>query len=112
MRVELMKRNRDRIKCYGTFKNTGTKSGWQGEILPTVLLTDIRDEQGNILTDHLWFNLTKQFEKLGEIPAGTKLEFEARVKEYFKGYVNRWNDIDERRNDYKLSYPTKVRIVN
>jgi hypothetical protein len=65
MRIALMKIDKKRIKCHRTFKNTGTKIGWQGEILPTVLLNDIRDEQGNILTDHLWFNLTKQFEKLG-----------------------------------------------
>ena len=111
MRNELKKRNETRLKCFGTFNKLGYKSGWFGEHKTTVLLTDITDSEGNYLTEHLWFNMTKQFEKLVELSEGTKLTFEARVKSYEKGYVNYRKGIYDKSSDYKLSYPTKIEIV-
>jgi hypothetical protein len=76
------------------------------------LLKDVKDAAtGVIMTDHLWFNLTKGFAALGPLEPGAIVEFDARVKPYQKGCVNWRQGIDERMIDYKLSHPTKIRRV-
>ena len=79
----------------------------------TVLLKDITDLNGRPICDHLWFNFTKGFEslKLIEIDSGVSIQFDARSKQYVKGYVNHREWIDEREVDYKLSHPTKFKIL-
>ena len=39
------------------------------------------------------------------------IEFEARVKEYRKGYINKSLTINQSKTDYKLSHPTKIKEV-
>jgi hypothetical protein len=41
------------------------------------------------------------------LSVGDKIQFDARVGEYVKGYVNWREQIDERTIDYKLNYQTK-----
>ena len=92
----------------GVFSKYGIKSNYKGPSTDTLLLTNIRDNQSTLITDHLWFNLTKGFEKLGTLRQGDIIQFEARVKKYKKGYVNRQAGIDDSKVDYKLSHPTKI----
>lgn len=114
MRTELKKLNRQRMAFTGKFERFGTKTGWCGKSEETVLLIDIRDVEGNLITEHLWFNLTKGFQKLNLEP-GDKVKFQARVKRYEKGYkgyrlevwINSSVEID-----YKLSHPSSIRKVN
>jgi len=112
MRKELADKENVRSTFTGTFARFGTKNGYKGPIT-TVLLKDICDETGKPVTDHLWFNLTKGFAALN-LHGGERIEFQARVRQYVKGYKGH---IEERQweapleVDYKLSYPTKMRIV-
>lgn len=77
----------------------------------TVLLTNIVDVATNRdVSDHLWFTYTKGFEK-AMLKEGMIIEFEARIKEYTKGYVNKKYGINKRTQDYKLSHPTKISVV-
>ena len=55
------------------------------------------------MTNHLWFNFTKRFQLL-ELSGGEKLEFDARVKKYKKGKRSK--------EDFKLTYPTKIEIIS
>ena len=112
MRKELSKQNNVRSSFIGVFVRFGTKTNYHGFPEKTVLLKDIKDNQNNIVCDHLWFNHTKQFQALGEIQPKTLISFNARVKEYVKGYINRDKFIDDSTIDYKLSHPTQVRKVN
>lgn len=87
----------------------GSKNGWNGPE-PTILLTDIRDPDGRLVADHLWFNVTKAFAALALQP-GEKIRFHARAKRYVKGY--RGHDWEAQlespvQRDYKLAWPTKV----
>ncbi|MBO8440931.1 MAG: hypothetical protein IAA89_00555 [Firmicutes bacterium] len=59
-----------------------------------------------ILTNHLWLNYCKSFLKLGKLHKGDIIQFDARVDDYYKGY---WL---QKQHDYKLSYPTKVSLLN
>jgi hypothetical protein len=75
----------------------------------TILLKDVsRIDTGQVVTDHVWFTKGVSWAGLHE---GDTVEFDARVGDYTKGYVNWREGIDERRLDYKLNNPTKVRKV-
>ena len=100
-RKELGTNGEVRDTFIGIFERLGSKNGWFGQ--RTVLLKDIKNKEGEVITDHLWFNLTKGFQKL-HMREGDIIQFDARVKAYVKGY----NKID-RKIDYKLSYPTKLK---
>lgn len=108
MRQALKKIDEQRELFRGVFQKYGLKSGYKGHSTETILLVDIRDCDGNLICDHLWFNMTKGFEQLGALRKGDVIQFEARVKKYRKGYVNQRAGIDQSRTDYKLSHPTKI----
>jgi hypothetical protein len=108
MRNALAPRDGERARFQGTFERFGTKRGWKGATLQTVLLKDIHDTTGTRVCDHLWFNFIRAFADL-ELHPGDLVQFDARVKEYLKGYFG-WRDEvwKPAEVDYKLSHPTKV----
>lgn len=92
----------------GVFERTGWKDNYYGNI-QTILLLNVKDEHGQIVTDHLWFNMTRGFETAN--PAkGDILQFNARVSNYIKGYMGYRDNVYDHpiEEDYKLSRPTKV----
>ena len=106
-----LKLNGERRRFVGVFVRLGTKNGWKGRTLTTVLLKDIKDANGRLICDHLWFNLTKEFGSL-TLKEGTVIGFDARVKCYYKGYQGYREDVDKPvEMDFKLSHPTKVQVV-
>jgi hypothetical protein len=109
MRQKLKKINGQREKFIGIFERFGTKINYKGFPESTILLKNIKNLSEKKIADHLWFNYTKQFQKLDNLKQGDIIEFEARVKQYVKGYVNYREWIDNREIDYKLSYPTKIK---
>ena len=112
MRKKLESNKDVRKKFHAVFSRFGKKVSFSGYSDQTILLIDVRDaETQETLTDHVWFAYTRGFENIPLRP-GAKVEFEARIKEYKKGYVNRRFKIDQSRVDYKLSYPTRIRIIN
>ncbi|MGC3946508.1 MAG: hypothetical protein QM762_18620 [Chryseolinea sp.] len=111
MRTGLKKIEQERKKFQAVYQREGKKINWKGYSETTILLKDIKDETGKIVTDHLWFTMTKGFEALGTLTAGDVIEFEARVTDYRKGYVNRRINVNQRSVDYKLSRPTKMKVV-
>jgi len=108
MRTELAKIENTRGTFTGTFIRFGTKNGYRHK-KPTVLLSDIRNDKGKVITDHSWFNYTKEFKRLWEaedkkLRTGNIIQFVARVKIYTKGYrKDDW--------DYRLSHPSKLSIL-
>lgn len=97
----------DRHTFVGTFERFGVKRSYGSMgVDRTVCLIDISDANGVIIADHVWLNYTKGFQQLGEIRRGEKIQFDARVKLYVKGYVNKY--CDNRDFDYALGYPTKI----
>lgn len=111
MRKNLEAVNGKRKKFKATFVRLGKKVGFKGYTEETILLKNVVDLESNrIVADHIWFSFTKGFEK-ASLTDGSTLEFEARVKEYTKGYVRKDLNIDNRTTDYKLSHPSKIRKV-
>lgn len=107
--------NNERHTFTGVFARFGEKKAYKG-IIPdiTVLLLDIKDKDGNLITDHLWFNLTKEF-KACKLKENDIVQFDARVAMYEKGYKGHrgwdWDEYPEVSVDYKLSYPTKISVI-
>ena len=111
MRKQLAAENGTRKKFSATFERVGKKVNYKGYTEETILLKHIVDvETKKVVADHIWFSYTKGFEKLTLTP-GVVLEFEARVKQYKKGYVNKALNLHKRLTDYKLSHPTKIVVV-
>lgn len=111
MRKELAGENEKRKKFRAVFQRFGKKN-YKGHTEDTILLNHIVDTETNkMVADHAWFSYTKGFEKIALHP-GTALEFEARVKEYRKGYVNKRYKINNRQTDYRFSHPTKIRLIS
>ena len=101
MRIQLEKINEVRQTFYGTFIRLGYKKSYD----KTVLLTDILDTSGTLMSDHVWFNYTKGFQDIEPLVRGDKIRFCARVKQYRKGSVRRGIPIEY---DYKLSHPSQI----
>jgi hypothetical protein len=111
MRRNLAAESGKRKKFSATFIRIGKKMNYKGYTEETILLKSIVDlETNKVVTDHIWFSYTKGFEKIA-LTEGTHLEFEARVKEYSKGYVRKDLKINNRVTDYKLSHPTKIKKI-
>lgn len=110
MRKELKKIDGVRATFQGTFVRFGEKNGWHGPE-KTVLLENVKNEEGLIVTQHLWFNLTKGFQKLNLNP-GDVVQFDARVAKYEKGYKGYREDVYKSvQTDYKLSHPSKLKKI-
>ncbi len=109
MRKKLKELEDVRQTFVGVFVREGIKNGYKGP-LKTILLKDIQDLEGNLITDHLWFNYTKGFEALGKLKEGTRIQFDARSKPYEKGYKGYREDVYcPVQWDYKLSHPSKIK---
>jgi hypothetical protein len=102
-RYELGRKVKERSSYTGTFDSYGDKlvKAGKGKVT-TLCLVDITDQHGKVVTDHLWFNNTAGFKRLGWLRKGAVVGFNARVKVYKKA-----NGI----TDYKLSHLSKVQIV-
>jgi hypothetical protein len=111
MRKLLQERSGQRKIFRATFSRFGKKINYRGYSETTILLTTVIDiETNKIVADHVWFSYTKGFEK-ANLTEGDQIEFNARVKEYQKGYVNHSYKINNRKKDFKLSNPTNIHIL-
>lgn len=111
MRKKLAGDEGERKKFRAVFVRLGKKVNYKGYSEETILLKNIVDDSTNQqVADHLWFSYTKGFEGV-DLKEGASLEFDARVKEYTKGYVNRALKFNDQKKDYKLSHPTKIKRV-
>ena len=109
MRKELAAEEGKRKKFKAVFDRVGKKVNYKGYSEETILLKNVVDlESQKVVADHVWFSYTQGFSKASLKPEDV-IEFEARVKEYRKGYVNRNYKINNSTTDFKLSNPTKIK---
>jgi hypothetical protein len=111
MRTGLSKNEGERKRFRATFARIGKKKNFKGYSEDTILLQNIIDiESGQRVADHVWFTFTKTFEG-ANIREGDTITFDARVKRYTKGYVNKALSMKRQTTDFKLSHPTKVEVI-
>lgn len=92
-----------RFEYTGIFQKFGIKSGYKSS-LPTFVVTNVKDSNGQLITDHLWLNFTTMFNQFGWLRPGDTIKFSGRVDTYYKGH--RKNQLD-----YRLTYPSKVSVI-
>ena len=108
MREKLKDKFLERGRYKGEFSKYGLKSAYKGLATTTICLINVSAINGeDALTDHIWLNLTKGFKKLGYLTPGDVIAFDARVRDYEKGYGD-----EEKSVDYKLSHPTKIEVLS
>lgn len=113
MRTSLQGLDGKRVSMTAVFWKYGTFRG-RGCVARTILLKNIRDEQGNILADHVWINYTAGFDSVGVFRPGDVVKFTAQVSSYIKGYCG--ENIEGRlmnpiKWDYRLKYPRNVQKI-
>lgn len=101
------------IRVTATYARMGTRQARNSDY-PTVLVREVREaESGALLTDHLWFNGGRIWQRAALVP-GHVVRFAARVIEYRTGYwgPNRLRQLESPpRRDFKLTPPTQVEVV-
>ena len=86
------------------------KNGFHNLPLRTVLLTNVKHEE-KLVADHVWLTCGRRIYSAILIP-GDLIQFDARIKEYEKGYKGRREDVYKPiSRDYCLSYPTKIKVL-
>lgn len=111
MRTKLGEQEGERKKFRAIFKRIGKKTTYTGYREDTILLHDVREADTlTPIADHVWFSYTKGFEKIN-LTENCVIEFEARVKSYRKGYINKSLGLTNRASDYKLSHPTRIKKI-
>lgn len=112
MRKELGKIEGTRLKFTATIARLGKKNNFKGPPSETVLLTDVRNEAGELMTAHVWFAVGRQLASVVH-HVGKRVSFEARVKGYTKGYKGRGLELlKPKKEDFKLSNPTQVTLID
>lgn len=110
MRKELKKLDGQRLMFSAVVKGFGVRHFKDKEI-PTILFQQVcKQPENKMVTDHLWFTQGKCW---SDMTIGQKVEFEARVKQYEKGYKGKREVVDAMiQTDYKLERPTKIKLLD
>ena len=112
MRKNLKNIEGERLRFKATVERFGKKTSFKGFPEDTILFKNvIRLDNNELATDHIWFTVGKTISSLN-LNSGDVVEFDARVGDYVKGYVNYREFIDERTVDYKLNRPTRFKIIH
>jgi hypothetical protein len=103
-----------RHRFRGEFVRFGSKPGWAGTDVTVLLRRICLVPEVEQVADHLWFNWTRGFQRLGDLVAGDLIEFDARAVKYEKGY--RGPDLVRQsenppRTGWKLSHPSRIEKV-
>ena len=113
VRKELKKLgNEERFRFMAEFARTGFATSFNNSYgntiyKPTILFKNlVLLPENQYITDHLWFNYGKQFMRLGDLKVGDKVQFDARVATYQKGWYL------SKTTDFKLTRPTKVKLIS
>lgn len=112
MREALLALEGQRVRVRGVFRRLGRKQDFRGaEEGITVLLSPVLLPDGSLVSDHLWFNMTRGFAAL-DLRRGMVVELSARVARY-KKLTHDWGrgTDDPISEDLKLVRPTGLRVV-
>ena len=100
MRKKLKKLNKKRRAFIGTVAAFGTHNGDSQR--RTLLLRNVKDIYGKLLTEHIWLNCNTKFDKLN-LRKGEIIKFSATVKPYGK--------YNGKCKDYGLTHITGIKLV-
>lgn len=110
MRKELKPLDGQRLMFSAVVDGFG-KRYFKDKEIPTILFREVKIvSDGKLVTDHLWFTQGKCW---SDMQIGQRVQFEARVKAYEKGYKGKREVLDAPiRTDYKLERPSKIVLIS
>ena len=111
MRKELEQRDGRRGTFTATFERFGSKPAYKGPPIVTLLFVDVRDASDKVVADHLWFKTALCWER-ADLKPGELVQFDARVREYWKGYRGHRDEGEGLTKDYGLRYPKNDRELS
>jgi hypothetical protein len=99
-----------RITVTGRVQRFGTRPGWNGSKLPTLLVGPVLDAQGTEITDHLWIHIGQRI-ALADPQPGDYFTWTGTVRLYTRRRkpVGPGPALTER--DLGLAYPTRCAVV-
>lgn len=113
---ELLKGNLNkRMELSGVFDKYGVRKSYlrgksKPDRIPTVLLKDIKDAEGNEIANHMWIQEAMLFKHLKPIKGDT-FYFSAKIGTYIKGYKGERVKEEKRiAIDYRLKHFKNIRI--
>ncbi len=113
MRESLKKLNGERKTFIGTFEQYSSRK-YSVAYRKTALIKNIKDINGKFISDHAWVACNENFNDIGNLTKGDVIQFNAKIKEYIKGYWDlreEINIIKPYEKDYKFDELKKVRII-
>jgi hypothetical protein len=99
-----------RLTVTGTVLRLSTRRDWAGIRIPTVMLGQVKDTNGQLLTDHVWLPVGKRL-ALAELHLGDIVQFSARVLPYRRGLARTPGEPLRFSEDSKLGYVTGVQVL-
>ena len=99
-----------RITVTGRVQRFGTRPGWNGSKLPTLLVGPVLDAQGAEITDHLWIQIGQRI-ALADPQPGDLFTWTGTVRPYTRRRkpIGPGPALTER--DLGLAYPTRCAVV-
>lgn len=101
MRENLAKINTQRIFVTARVSRFGSKTNYHGFSEATIYLVDLKNLDGENLTNYIWFSVGKIISKMC-LKEQEIIQFEARVSPYCKGYF-------KDTLDFKLNNISKIK---
>jgi hypothetical protein len=86
LKVNLQPLEGRQMTFYATFEGYGVYRKNNGILGFSILLLTLKDNNGRILTNHIWINNISGFKDIEGLNSGDQIQFTALVKMYRKGY--------------------------
>lgn len=100
MRVGLAQKQGQKINVKGMILRFG-RTGSGKSAKETIMLSNVTDEYGNFLCDHIWLRYSKKFKEI-HLDRGDIIKFSANVRQYIKrnGVI-----------DFQLAWPSQIQKI-
>ncbi|HVA92413.1 MAG TPA: hypothetical protein VNL71_21530 [Chloroflexota bacterium] len=99
-----------RIRVTAPVQRLGTRIGWTGIKLPTLLVGPVLDADGATLADHLWLHVGRRIAAVAPQP-GDVLTLTGRVKPYTRRRRQYHGTAVRVESDLGLAYPARCAVV-
>src|ERR1035437_10344183 len=99
-----------RIRVTAPVQRLGTRIGWTGVKLPTLLVGPVLDADGATLADHLWLHVGRRIAAVAPQP-GDMLTLTGRVKPYTRRRRQYHGTTLSYESELGLAYPARCAVV-
>lgn len=81
-----------------------------GYVSPILILNDVKDEKGKIISKIMKLKYGRGFVSLNELHKGDKVSFDGRKEKRYKCLPNKRGRRNQIKTEFKITYPTKLTL--